>query len=130
MEGILSILYGLTIFWIALNGLLIYPFIEKRTRYIGNTQGDMTNTRLLWVTMLIGIFVLPFIKTFRIYRKHYYLKNRIRFLKWSDRPFFDTGYKGDNMFDKDIARMERIYKISKIKQKAKRNKLKKKLFLK
>jgi len=111
--------------------LLWFTIIEKKTKYKSNTQGDMTHTFLLWITFLFGPIMFLFMKSIKRQRKHKYLKNRIEYLKWCDRGFVGTGYKGDdNMCTHRTEKMERILKISMLHQQTRRNNIKKKLLLK
>ena len=124
-----SVIYGVVIFWIAF-GAILHPFLDKKTKYDGNTQGDHDNI-LIWWIFFGGIFSLFFIKIIKRQRKHKYLKNRIEYLKWCDHGFVGTGYKGnDNMCTHRIEKMERILKISMLHQQTRRNNIKKKLLLK
>ena len=122
-------IYGFVVVWIVL-GAILHPFLDKKTKYDMNTQGDQDNV-LIWWIFFGGFFSLIFLKSIRRKRKHKYLKNRIQYLKWCDYGFVGTGYKGnDNMCTHRIEKMERILKISLLHQHSKRNKIKKMLLLK
>ena len=94
---------------------LIYPLIEKKTNYLGNTQGDTYGGVLIILVLLFGPLLFLFIKPLKRYQKLKYLENRIRYYKW-------CGFI--NSDDKGIRRMERIYKIEKLHQKTKIRKIK------
>lgn len=108
-------------FWISINSML-YFIIEKITKYNGNTQGDMTSNSLIGLIFLLGPIMFLFIKQIKTYRKHYYLKQRIEYysLAWNT-----INRSSGGPMNPEIKRLERIYKISLIHQKSKRNKFKK-----
>jgi len=123
-----AVIYGLLIFWIAFNAIL-FPVLDKKTKYKGNTQGDIDNVIIWWI-LIFGPLMFLFIPTLRRKRMHRYLRKRIQYLKWCDHGFVGNKMKDEYIFTHRIEKMERILKISMIQQKSKRNKIKKLLLLK
>jgi len=120
-----GVIYGGVIMWIALNSLII-PILRKKTKYPLNTQGDGDEGPMIWLFIFFGSFMFLFLKQIRLYRKHRYLKGRINYYKWSLNPMSLNDFRYDGM-EPEIKKLERIYKLSKIHQQTKRNKIKKKL---
>jgi len=130
--GILLQIYGIVVLWIAFNSLC-FSIINNKTSYPGNTQGDSDIGIIILLIYLFGPLMFLFLKQIRLYRKHRYLKNRIQYYNMINNP---NGYSGpiysfgDNYMDNRIQKLERIYKLSLMHQKTKRNNIKKKLLLK
>jgi len=120
-----AVIYGFVLLWIAFNAILI-PFIKKKTNYSLNKTGDNDEGPIFWLFLFCGPFMLLFLKQIRLYRKHRYLKLRIQYYKFSHMPISlnDIGMVG---MQPEIDKLERIYKISKIHQQSRRNKIKKKI---
>jgi len=114
------------LFCMSLN-LIFVRRIDKITKY-KNTFLDLFDDWKLTILILVfGPIMFFFLKQIRVYRKHKYLKDKIIYYQWhcdskGHNWFFDDA------FDNTLKKLERIYKISKLHQKTKRNKLKKKLF--
>jgi len=123
-----SLTFGFLTVWICLNTLW-FTIIRNRTGYPGNTQGDTDTGVIVWLTFIFGPLMFLFLKQIRVYRKHRYLKGRIRYYRWTNNPIDLNGFR-NGVMQEEIDRMERIYKISKIHQQTRRNNLKKKLLLK
>jgi hypothetical protein len=112
--------------WVAFNTIFVSLFRNK-TRHSLNKQGDSDEGIMIWLFIIIGPIMLLFRKQIKRYRMYLYLKRRINYYKWMDLTHVETGYKYDNLFDNEIKKMERIYKISKMYQKTRRKRILKKL---
>ena len=141
-----SVIYGVVIMWIAF-GALFYRLIESKTKYKGNTQGDMDMGIITPLSIFLGPIMFLFLNPIRRYRKHRYLRKRINYYRWQNNfhmnippppprpggsgvtPPTTTYVDDDPIFKKEIDRMERVLKISLLHQQSKRNRLKKLLFL-
>lgn len=124
MGNIWFTIYGLWVWCIAVNALLI-PIIRKKTQYPYNKQGDPDMGVVTWLSIFFAPFMFLFLKQIRVYRKHRYLKSRIRYYKFTNNPIDRNGFT-DGLMQPEIDKLERIYKISLLYQKTKRNKLKNK----
>lgn len=124
-------LISLTLAYISI-GIFIntffYNMISKITKYDGNIQGDWDMGIITPLVLVFGPIMLLFYKNIKIYRKHRYLKNRINYYKCLTNPMYFEVY--DSELTDQIKKLEKIYKLSIIKQKTKRNKIKNKFKIK
>jgi len=126
------IIYGVLALWVAFN-MIWFNLIRRKTAYPGNTQGDIDMGIISLLSVFLGPILFLFLKPIRLYRKHRYLKKRINYYKWQDNFYLHSiagHHVGKPLFVKEIKRLERIFKLSKLQQKTKRNKLKNKLLFK
>jgi len=114
--------------WVAFNTAFISLFRNK-TRHSLNTQGDDDEGIMIWLFIVVGPIMLLFRKQIKRYRMHLYLKRRIQYYKWQNTISLTPYTTGENFFDKEIKKLERIYKISKMYQKSKRKRIIKKISL-
>ena len=120
-----GIIYGLFVLIISFNSIFLI-IIRNKTAYPGNKQSDMNMGKIIILGFIFGPILFLFLKQIRTYRKHLYLKRRIRYYKMINNPFDQYTFHEDVMLP-EIKKLERVYKISLIHRQAKRNKIKKKL---
>ena len=114
--------FGLIIiicFWLLVINVLLKFKFDKLTKY-KNWELHMMPTWLILTYMFFGIFLFPFYKRVKQYRKEFYIKRMITRYEWNNLSSYIGSFKDDKA-DEEYFNNKRYLKLITISKKAKKN---------
>lgn len=113
--GHLLIIIGSIFILMVINANLIKLYLDEKTRYKNIDIYDQPI--ILFFYMFFGVFILPFMKYMKRYRKILYLKKRLNDLRNRSYVIYKNPTLTDEKINNEIFSIKRILKIERIKRK-------------